>query len=116
MADEKTFATEYRELLLKQIDKRSNSFTTWFATTLVFSFAFLAFVLIPLVGLQHDEHQIEAKLQQAEAQKASKARDRARFSQTLADIDDQGAEQQRLFEEKQAALQVKKTDCRPASS
>lgn len=53
------FDAEYRRQLYDRLEKRLKSFATLYKTTTIFAFAFLAFVLIPLVGLQHDERKFK---------------------------------------------------------
>ncbi len=52
----------YLSQLYDRLEKRSKSFSNLFKSTAIFSFAFLAFVLVPLVALQHDGPKIEQRL------------------------------------------------------
>jgi uncharacterized protein YlxW (UPF0749 family) len=51
-----TLNDEFRLHLFNRLEKRSKTFMTLFRGTMIFALAFLAFILIPLVALQHEEY------------------------------------------------------------
>ncbi|THB74033.1 MAG: hypothetical protein D3926_22715 [Desulfobacteraceae bacterium] len=62
MSEQKeNFDNEFRERLYERYESRSRSFSTTFRATMIFTFAFLAFVLVPLVALEYDDHRIRIK-------------------------------------------------------
>lgn len=80
-----TFDEEYRWHLFNQLDKRSKTFMTLFRVTMIFAFAFLAFILIPLVGLQHEEYKYNITVKKL----ATKKKDLAKLQQEGSAIEKQ---------------------------
>ena len=65
------YGEELRARLLERFERRGRAFTRLGGTTLVFALAFLAFVLVPLVALQHDEKAVTAALTALPAERAA---------------------------------------------
>lgn len=57
-----SFDETFQKQLLERYDKRSRYFSQMFTATAVFALGFLAFVLVPLVGLQNEEARISEEL------------------------------------------------------
>ncbi len=57
----KNFDNEFRQRLFGRFEKRSRTFSVTYRTTIIFTFAFLAIVLVPLVALEYDDHRIRTK-------------------------------------------------------
>lgn len=85
--DEKfeTFNEEYRRHLFNRLDKRAKAFMMLFRGTMIFAFAFLAFILIPLVGLQHDEYKYSTAIKKQTRNK----KELAKFKQEVSAIEKQ---------------------------
>lgn len=64
-----SFEEDARARLLERYEARSKTFFQVFSATLIFAAAFLAFVLVPLVGLQRDEQTIAVQLAAAKQQR-----------------------------------------------
>ncbi len=64
-----TFDEEYRWHLSNRLDKRSKTYMTLFRGTIIFAFVFLAFILIPLVVLQHEEYKYKTAVEKLDTKK-----------------------------------------------
>ena len=62
-----SFDDAFEKPLVESYDKSARHFSQLFNATLVFAFAFLAFILVPLVALQRDNATIDDALEQAKA-------------------------------------------------
>ncbi len=67
-----TFDETFQKYLLERYDKRVKHFSQLLTATIVFAVAFLAFILVPLVGLQNDEIRIGDELKSNKAKQTAK--------------------------------------------
>ena len=104
--DTETFADEYRQHLYNQLEKRSKAFTTLFRGTIIFAFAFLAFILIPLVALQHEEYKFNTTIQE----QASKKKELAELEKQAGAIEDQLSSLPALLNERRDELNQKENE------
>ncbi len=63
-----SFSEDFRKRLLERYEQQSKTFFKIFTATIVFAVAFLAFILVPYIGLQHDEKAIPKEQAEAEEQ------------------------------------------------
>jgi DNA repair exonuclease SbcCD ATPase subunit len=104
--DTETFADEYRQHLYNQLEKRSKTFTTLFRGTIIFAFAFLAFILIPLVALQHEEYKFNTTIQE----QARKKKELAELEKQAGAIEDQLSSLPALLDERRDELSQKENE------
>ena len=97
------FVDEYHLHLFNRLEKRSKTFTTFFRGTIIFAFAFLAFILIPLVALQHEEYKYNATIQE----QASKKKELAGLKKEVSEIENQLSSLPDLLKELKVALNAK---------
>ena len=66
-----SFNETFQKQLVERYDRRSRYFSQLFTATTVFALGFLAFILVPLVGLQHEEMRISEELSSNEAEQTT---------------------------------------------
>lgn len=67
-----SFNETFQKQLVERYDRRSRYFSQLFMATTVFALGFLAFILVPLVGLQHEEVRISKELKLNEAEQTAR--------------------------------------------